>query len=201
MPVQKKKNVKKPNARLRWVITIGGTALALGIILAISGFAFAATKESHDSFCASCHTQPESTFYQRSLAAPVDLASAHTADKTRCIDCHSGEGTTSRIKAELLGAHNALAYLTHTAVQPAPLTKPIADENCLKCHAQVMTQQDMNNHFHVFLPRWQQIDPNAAGCVSCHEGHATDGRADLAYLNEARTRAVCEACHQATGEG
>jgi len=48
---------------------------------------------------------------------PVDLASAHKADNTRCIDCHSGKGVTGRIRAELLGAHNALAFYTRTAVQ------------------------------------------------------------------------------------
>lgn len=93
-------------------------AFGLAVILTASGFAFAATQETHDSFCASCHTQPESTFFQRSVdTQPVDLASAHKADNTRCIDCHSGKGVTGRIRAELLGAHNALAFYTRTAVQ------------------------------------------------------------------------------------
>jgi hypothetical protein len=106
------------------------------------------------SFCASCHTQPESTFFQRSVdTQPVDLASIHKADNTRCIDCHSGKGVTGRIRAELLGAHNALAFYTRTAVQPAKLTRPIGDDSCLKCHQNVTTQRDRNNHFHGFLAR------------------------------------------------
>ncbi len=106
------------------IMKVGIAALGVAILLTASGFTFAATRETHDSFCASCHTQPESTFYQRSVdPQPVDLASAHTPKNTRCIDCHSGVGVFGRVQAELLGAHNALAYYTHTAVQPAKLTR------------------------------------------------------------------------------
>ena len=167
-----------------------------------SGFTFAATQEQHDAFCSSCHTQPESTFYQRSLETQtVDLASFHKVKNTRCIDCHSGVGVVGRIEAELLGAHNALAFYTRTAVQPAKLTRPIGDESCLKCHQDVAARQDMNNHFHVFLARWQAQDPKAATCVSCHQGHSTDGDSQIMFLNQAITQAVCEACHASLAAG
>ncbi len=60
----------QPPTRRRRVslFTVLGGLAALGIILAGSGFAFAASQESHDAFCASCHTQPESTYYQRSVS-------------------------------------------------------------------------------------------------------------------------------------
>jgi nitrate/TMAO reductase-like tetraheme cytochrome c subunit len=177
-------------------------AFGLAVILPASGFAFAATQETHDSFCSSCHTQPESTFFQRSVdTQPVDLASAHKADNTRCIDCHSGKGVTGRIRAELLGAHNALAFYTRTAVQPAKLTRPIGDDSCLKCHQNVTTQRGRNNHFHGFLARWQAADPNAGTCVSCHGGHTTDGSAQPRFMNDANTRLVCDSCHRVLREG
>lgn len=44
----------------------------LGVVFAVGGFAFAASQETNDSFCASCHTQPESTFVQRSTIPPAD---------------------------------------------------------------------------------------------------------------------------------
>ncbi len=59
----------------------------------------------------------------------------------------------------------------------------------------------MQNHFHYFLPQWQAKDPNAAKCVTCHEGHMTDGRQDIAWLNEQRTTAVCQQCHAQLGGG
>jgi len=203
-----KRNAKKveqqkslsPRTKLILEILLAG--LGVVIFVTVTGFAFAATQEQRDGFCASCHTQPESTFYQRSLSAQaVDLASAHKPKNTRCIDCHSGAGVTGRIKAELLGAHNALAFYTHTAVQPAKLTRPIGDESCLKCHQNVLSQETMNNHFHFFLTRWQAADPNAATCVSCHGGHTTDGNADSLFLGQTTTQAECEACHQALGAG
>jgi nitrate/TMAO reductase-like tetraheme cytochrome c subunit len=138
-------------------------ACGVALLFTAGGFSFAATKETHDNFCASCHTQPESTFYQRSIAAQaVDLASIHTAKSVRCIDCHSGVGVIGRIQAEMLEAHNALAFYTGTAVQPAILTKPVGDDSCLKCHQNVTFDRSRNNHFHAFLARWQAVDPNAS---------------------------------------
>lgn len=199
---KKSRKIKPLTHRTRVFIylLIAGTGLA--IFLSAGGFAFAATQEQHDEFCSSCHTQPESTFYQRSIDSPaVDLASAHKTEKTRCIDCHSGVGIFGRVQAELLGAHNALAYYTHTAVQPAQLTRPIDDESCLKCHQNLFDDQSMNNHFHFFLAKWQELDSNAATCASCHQGHSTQGDPQTAYLIKQVTQTVCNDCHRFAGEG
>jgi nitrate/TMAO reductase-like tetraheme cytochrome c subunit len=159
---------KKPS-RPKIPIVIPIVVAAVLLVLAGGGFAFAATQEENNSFCASCHTQPESTFFQRFQAGTaVDLASSHMQLQTpvRCIDCHSGQGVTGRVSAMLVGAKNAAAWFSGTAVQPAPLTVAISDANCLKCHSAVTGQTDQNNHFHGFLSRWQAADPNAATCVS-----------------------------------
>lgn len=193
--------------------------VALGVVLAVGGFVYAAHQESNDAFCSSCHTQPESTFYQRSTdPQAVDLASYHTAQQTRCIDCHSGQGIGGRVQAELLGARNAAAWYTSHAVQPAQLTFPIPDANCLKCHQNVVQRgyqpkQNVSiigrrggeeagpNHWHEQLARWQSKSANAATCTSCHSGHTTDGSATTGFENAQTTRAVCNACHQQLGEG
>jgi predicted CXXCH cytochrome family protein len=164
--------------------------------------AVGASMEEKDSFCASCHTQPESTFYQRSLnaasasATMVDLASAHTTKATKCIDCHSGGGITGRMEAFFVGGGDLIHFVTHTDIQPAPLLYPIQDGNCLKCHGATEATQDFNRHFHAFLPRWQAVDPNAARCVDCHTAHNTDGDPGIAFLNQDHTTAVCTRCHQ-----
>jgi hypothetical protein len=201
--------------------------LVLGVFLAASGFTFAATQETHDAFCASCHTQPESTFYQRSTGAqPVDLASLHKFQKGRCIDCHSGEGLSGRVSAELMGANNAFKWYTGTAIQPAVQIYPIGDQNCLKCHQDVTQpnftpkeqitvpgrggfegggREGRNNHWHTLLARWQSTSPTTAGtCISCHSGHNTGGTAQTGYMNSTIVQAQCEACHQVLrreGEG
>ncbi len=178
-------------------IIIPAGVIALVLAFAIGGYAFASTQEENNSFCASCHTQPESTYYSRFLSqTAVDLASDHAQkNAAKCIDCHSGIGFGGRLSAIMMGARNAAAWFTHTATQPAPLTIPIKDDNCLKCHQDVTSQTTLNNHFHGFLSRWQAVDPNAGSCVSCHSGHLTDGQASTGFTNAARTQSVCDACH------
>ena len=196
-PVKRYQKSGQDSHKFPWLVV--GIAAAVVILLAGSGLGFAASQEEKDSFCASCHTQPESTYYERSLAAaPVDMASSHhTTDdqNSKCIDCHSGSGLTGRLSAMLLGAHNAFMFFTHTATQPAPLTIPIRDENCIKCHDNVAVQTDLSNHFHVFLARWQAADPQAAGCVDCHPAHVTGGDASQGFLQAATVEPICERCH------
>jgi hypothetical protein len=180
-------------------------AAAAVILLTAATFGFAATMEEKDSFCASCHTQPETTYFGRSqAAAAADLASFHHIQPptngvqntpTRCIDCHSGSGVGGRVSVILQGAHNALAFYTRTAVQPAVLTHPIQDDNCLKCHSRVLTLTDFNNHWHNFLSRWQAADPNAAQCVTCHITHAAGGDPQIMFMSEGQTDQVCQSCH------
>jgi predicted CXXCH cytochrome family protein len=205
-------------------IPILGILFVFGVVLTVGGFVFAASQESHDSFCSSCHTQPETTYYQRSTAAQAtDLASFHTTQTTRCIDCHSGSGVSGRMSAELIGARNAILWYTGKAVQPAVLTSPIGDGNCIKCHLDV-TQQNFTpkeqisiggvtsgggggfggeregegraNHWHAFLTRWQAADPNSGTCVSCHSGHAAGATAQTGFMNAQNVQQVCDACHQ-----
>ena len=177
-----------------------GITAGIILLLAGSGLGFAASQEENDVFCASCHTQPESTYYERSLAGTaVDMASSHhTTDdqNSKCIDCHSGSGVTGRLGAMLLGARNAFMFFTHTATQPAPLTVPIRDENCTKCHDDINRQTDLSNHFHTFLPRWQAVDPQAARCVDCHPAHTTGGDAAHGFLQADHIAPICERCHR-----
>jgi predicted CXXCH cytochrome family protein len=201
-----KKGDKKPGMRrrsihLKWSVLM---LVATGLFIFIVGsFSFAASMEERDYFCASCHTQPETTFYQRSQTGnPIDLASFHHTKQTLCIECHSGTGVPGRVSAMMLGARNAVAYFSGTAKQPALLTVPVPDDNCVKCHASVFNATDFNNHFHNFLPRWQAADPiHAATCVDCHSAHTTDGNDQTAFLSQAKTDQVCQSCHQVLGGG
>jgi nitrate/TMAO reductase-like tetraheme cytochrome c subunit len=213
-------NAQQPKNKKRFpIISVLVGAALLAVLLTAGGFAFAANQESHDPFCASCHSQPESTFFQRSTSAqPVDLASYHTTQKTLCINCHSGPGITGRLTAELIGARNALKWYTGTAIQPAVVTFPIGDQNCLKCH-QNITQRGFtpietmtapgvggggrggegrggNGHWHQLLARWQAASSTAGTCLSCHPAHATDGNVQNGFLNDQEVQNTCDACHQ-----
>ena len=188
------------------ILPLAALAAVAFVLFSVGGFAFAASQEQNDSFCASCHTQPESTFYQRSTAAePVDLASAHRLKNTGCIDCHSGIGLTGRVSAEMMGAQNALRWYTGTAQQPAPLVFPIGDDNCMKCHAEVLTEKHDSNsrtvnfgpkgHYHTYLSQWKKADTKAADCTSCHYGHDTGSTVDKSWVVSASVQKECDACH------
>lgn len=209
---------KKPS----WVILVLIAAVVVVVVLTASGFAYAASQETHDPFCGSCHTQPESTFLQQATSAPaVNLASYHTTQKTRCIDCHSGQGIVGRVLAEMMGARNAFKWYTGTAVQPAVRVFPIGDGNCLKCH-QPVTQRGFTpreqitlagvsagrggeegraNHWHEQLARWQATSATAGTCINCHSGHITGSSAQNGFMAGQNVQGVCEACHQVLRRG
>lgn len=69
---------KKKRPRIVYVII----ALAVfGALFTVAGFTFAATQEQHDSFCASCHTQPEINLFRA-----VDC---HAANRSGFLPYHS----------------------------------------------------------------------------------------------------------------
>jgi len=175
---------------------LGGAVLAI-ILFGLAVPATAMQLENHDSFCASCHTEGEQTFYDRSIAsAPTDLASVHEIKgQARCIDCHTGPGIVGRYFGLMAGATDLINYFSGHYPQPAVLEEPYPDANCLKCHADIGKKQEFNNHFHVFLPRWQALDKNAATCVSCHVSHDSTGDAKISYLNQKATIVFCDKCH------
>lgn len=184
----------------RTKLLVGAATIALilfGLIVPATAMQF----ENHNSFCASCHTQGEQTFYDRSTSSdPVDLASIHDIKgQARCIDCHTGAGIIGRYRGLMAGATDFISFFSGHYPQPAVLEEPYPDANCLKCHANIFQKQDFNNHFHVFLPQWQAIDKNAATCVSCHLSHDNTGDAKIAFLNQQTTAAVCQKCHSAAG--
>lgn len=185
----------------RGKFVLGG--LAILFVLGLAAMITGTQLENHNSFCASCHTEGEQTFYNQSLApTAVDLASFHELkNASRCIDCHTGEGLLGRVGGLMAGASDLVSYFSGHYPQPALQDNPIGDGNCLKCHTNLSQKQDLSNHFHLFLARWQTADPNAATCVSCHNGHNTQGNAKIAYLNEKETTAICQKCHTALGQG
>jgi len=163
--------------------------------------------ENHDPFCASCHTEGEVTFLKRAQIqtanAATDLASFHAAkNAARCIDCHTGPGIIGRYGGLMAGASDLVSYFSGHYPQPAVQDTPLSDGNCTKCHADVLTKTDFNNHFHAFLSKWQALDPqNAAHCADCHLSHDTTNDAGAVFLSQNTTTAICQKCHQFAGAG
>lgn len=210
--IQQKARTRTRPTKKQSLIMIGVAGCA-ALLLGVGGFSFVAAQEEQDNFCASCHTEPESTYYDRAVAAEkVDLATAHKLDKEiRCIDCHSGIGLVGRVEAQLMGARNAVMWYTGSATQPAPLTIPIGDDHCVKCHADVTTKEfDLaersklfgpRGHYHSYLDEWQAADPQAtANCTTCHSGHELGANARSTWIVPVSVQNVCESCHKVLDE-
>lgn len=197
-----KLNKKQKRVFPRWLIVSGMVGAVVALITMIGGTAYALHLEENDGFCASCHTEPETTFFQQSQTKPaVTLASFHAQTErftARCIDCHSGGGTFGRATGLLQGQADLIAYWSGHYRNPAVTTSSLKDDSCLKCHEDIGARRGFDNHFHQFLARWQQLDPNAKGCVDCHTAHTTT--ADVqAFLNRDTVTAVCNDCHRTLG--
>lgn len=183
----------RPRTRLSWIIlTVAG---GLTIILLTTATVTTQMEESN-AFCASCHTEPETTYYQRTLTEPVDLASAHAPEGVFCIDCHSGAGMVGRVDALTLGAKNVLVYLSGQHEVPTAEDATIHSDHCTKCHSDVLTGFNASDHYHYFTPQWDE--PTA--CAACHPAHPTGHNPETSYTDRVTMDAVCVACHEAAGE-
>ncbi len=183
----------RPRTRLGWtVLTVAG---GLAIVL-LTTAAVTTRMEENNAFCASCHTEPETTYYQRTLAEPVDLASAHAPEGVFCIDCHSGEGVIGRVDALTLGAKNVLVYLSGQHEVPTAEDATIHTDHCTKCHSDLLAELNASDHYHFFTPEWDE--PTA--CATCHPAHPTGHNPDTSYTDRATMDAVCIACHEVAGE-
>ncbi len=178
-----------------------------GVILAIAGVGGVIALESQDAFCASCHTEPEATYFQRSLQEKkVDLASFHSPQNTRCIDCHSGGGGAGgRLKGLQQGARDLAAFVSGNYHRPAITTNPLGDESCTQCHTKILERKQESRkasgmgllgHYHFYLLQWQAEDKDAARCITCHPSHTT-GLASLQFMPQGKVGAQCDLCHTA----
>lgn len=196
-----------------------GVILGAIFFLGVSGVGVSLALENQNAFCASCHTEPESKYFQQSLqASATTLATFHIQKQTNCIDCHSGGGPLGRVQGLEQGSDDLVLYISGNYKQPAITSNPLGDDSCIKCHPEVLTRgrrsppskiQDPvqgrgnrpnDGHYHQFLQRWQAADPRARHCVDCHTSHI-DGQANVGFMTAAPVQQVCNSCHDALGEG
>ncbi len=187
------------------IAVIAAVALVIVLIMvAFGGVGGALALENQDSFCASCHTEPEVTYYQQSLqGTPVTLAAFHTQKQTACIDCHSGGGILGRSKGLMQGFDDLVMYYSGNYRRPAVTTNPLDDDSCVKCHNDVFVRRrgfnrQSDGHYHAFLPRWQAVDGNAAHCEACHPSH-TQGSPSHQFLVQQTVVQTCDQCHAKLG--
>ena len=190
------------------VLIIGGVL----VLMSVGAVMGAVHLENQDSFCASCHTEPEATYYDRTQSeTPTDLASYHALYKipVRCIDCHSGEGTQGRINALKQGATDLFAYIISDYHDPAQMDNPLGDEPCLKCHTLPSRDNPIEHeddpqliystsHYHwvEYTDAWLEVNPNPEGvCGVCHVSHSEGTIEALGFRYMPAVNAACDDCH------
>lgn len=183
-------------SNLAWIL-LGGGVLALG--LGLSGVGYVSHLEQNNSFCASCHTQPEFEYYQRlidSQQPTTDLATFHLRheEAVKCIDCHGGEGLAGRAQVLAKSAWDALKFLVGVHRQPAMMSIRLPDQACSKCHQDVYYQPGFENHFHNEIPNSMQT----FRCLDCHLAHPL-GDPTISFGTRDVFFPECVRCHQEMG--
>ncbi|MCA1554335.1 MAG: cytochrome c3 family protein [Chloroflexi bacterium] len=180
---------------------LAALAAALFIVVGVGGLAYGLSLEEHNDFCASCHTEPETTYVSRFVKTPaVDLASVHAAKNVKCIDCHGGAPPLDRVGGLVQGAHDYALFITGNYHHPAITTNPLSDVNCVKCHSNLFQSRAIQNHYHFYLPAWQKALGNkAAGCVNCHHSHSTEDGHIVKFVADTKINPICQACHEFQG--
>ncbi len=180
--------------------------LVLGIIaffLAAAAYTTGVRLETHDSFCASCHVEPESTYYQASLntTAPTTLAAFHAGENTRCVDCHSRRWIPGRLWAQWGGLQNLLAYRSGHFTQPSVTTRPVGDTGCTKCHGDLTWVSERPGHYHSpsLRRRWRAAGGPTNSCAACHPPHESVAPISEQFMDDELIEVQCDACHEATG--
>ena len=214
-------NTPVPRKRRRWPLILG-VLVVLVILFSGVGFATATALENQDTFCISCHTVPETTYYNRAYIAldnpnntttVTDLATAHyhlsqANGKTpfACIDCHRGDASNilDRVSAIALGAKDSGVWVL--GKQDPTIEKPadpngiwLTDAACISCHTDTLLNVNgFNNHYHTRLPESNQLAASGKQfVVSGDASKLNKDRVLSAWTGAVNVSLSCSSCHVA----
>jgi hypothetical protein len=175
----------------------------MGLLSAGTAYTIGTRLESNDTFCASCHVEPETTYVHASLnpAEATTLAAFHAGVETNCIDCHSRKWFPGRLWAHLGGLKNLVAYASARYRDPSVTTRPVGDPGCSKCHSDLTWVNERPGHYHSpwLRRRWQTEGGPLNTCEVCHPSHEFVASADAQFMDNELIEQQCEGCHDATG--
>ncbi|MEP7287186.1 MAG: cytochrome c3 family protein [Chloroflexota bacterium] len=205
-----------PTRRRRWPVIIAVGFFVL-LILGAGGFVTASALEEHDTFCISCHTVPETTYFNRayiSVDNPNDpvmdlatdhyhLSKIHNKGDFSCISCHRGDASFGqRISTLALGGRDALIYVVGKEDPTIEKTSTregwLPNAACTSCHTDtLLTLKGLDNHFHNHLPQAAAALANGGKLIVPDN---LKDRQDVLLktgLETVNTSLVCTSCHQA----
>ncbi|MBW8010734.1 MAG: hypothetical protein FVQ83_05745 [Chloroflexi bacterium] len=182
-----------------------GSLGVLGLFLVAIVYTIGVQLESNDAFCASCHVEPETTYYQTSLNPQIadTLAAYHAGENTLCIDCHSRKWVPGRLWAQWGGLQNLVSFWSGNFRSPSETTRPVGDSGCSKCHSDLTWVSERPGHYHSPWLRssWRSAGGPVNTCEACHPSHEPFSSIGERFMDIDLTKAQCDACHDATGIG
>ncbi len=194
--------------RRKWIRWAPLAALGLVAGVALAAGLTVSNLEERDTFCISCHTAPEVTYFDRAQSALAagepfaDLSSAHYGVEStfRCIDCHRGtSGLVHRLATLTLGARDTAIWFTGLAdpsIEKTQLVLPgLLDSACTRCHAPALLEVGFENHFHNKLP--DAYDLWRAGQPLRRPADAPGLPQTALVLSPSPTEVQCLDCHRA----
>ncbi len=150
-------------------LTISGLiAACLGLALGVGLYTFFYAKgasylSSDPNACANCHVMREVLH---------DWQSGDHKHVAGCNDCHVPAHPVGKwLVKGLNGVHHSYAFTfkdTPVSIEAAPLSKQIVQQNCLRCHGNLIPNE---KHFGKAAPGIGTT--NTQSCITCHKtvGH------------------------------
>ena len=119
-------------------------------------------------FCASCHVMEP---FVQSLREPdtEHLAGLHVQHgwirENPCFICHTDYDMMGGARAKVKGLRHLYAFYTKDSKERPSLYNPYPNGNCLSCHKQTVTFDDIEDH----IDNMEDILSDDASCMDCHE--------------------------------
>lgn len=119
------------------------------------------------SACASCHVMRPIVEDMQEPSSQT-LAARHFKNRwiaeDQCYGCHKDYGLQGNLKAKMDGMRHLLKYTTRTYPRVIAFHKPFNTQNCLGCHAGVLSFERIESH--------QMVRPllqaSRISCLNCH---------------------------------
>lgn len=169
---------------------MNGRTFAIPAIIIIA-LAFAGrivvNETTNPGFCRRCHViEPFYLSWQKGQ---------HAQRNVQCIDCHFRSGWTGQLQGEAYAAIKLVQFAVGAVREPTA-AQFVANENCLRCHQNILSRQ-LKIPGELMFSHEKHIDQNQVQCRQCHPAIGHPGAVAQAIVGQpARiNRDSCLKCH------
>ena len=148
-----------------WLLLLGLFVLPLTATLSTTATVMEGTKSVQA--CASCHVMHPFVNDLKNPNSPT-LAARHYRNnwiaRDQCYACHVTYGATGTLAGKRDGFRHWVYYITNTYSDPIKYTGSYENSNCLACHGQPTTWQQVKSHQALA----EEFSTDRIACIRCH---------------------------------